>query len=187
MKVLVTDASFKNALCAIRNLGQRGFAVVATSPQRWAQGSYSRYCRQRVRGPAPDQEERYVDFLATVVAREGIDVILPIGDQTVTALSKQLPRFAGRVGIPLVDWGSMQVAASKARTVELAAQQGVAVPRTYPTVTAVERFPVVVKATAGSGSVRYVHTPAELRAVAGPESLIQEYVGGEARALFALY
>jgi len=51
----------------------------------------------------------------------------------------------------------------------------------------VERFPVVVKATAGSGSVRYVHTPAELRAVAGPESLIQEYVGGEARALFALY
>ena len=187
MKVLVTDAHFKNALCAIRNLGQHGCDVVAGSERRWAQGFYSRYCRRRVTYPPPRAPERFIPYLRALAAREGIDVILPIGDRCVSVVSAHRDALGKRVRVPVADWDAMQVAASKARTVDLARRLGISVPRTYASMGEVERYPVVVKACEGSGWVRYVNRPEEFPVTAGAETIIQEYVPGEARAMFALY
>jgi predicted ATP-grasp superfamily ATP-dependent carboligase len=187
VKVLVTDAHFKNALCAIRNLGRHGCDVWAGSERRWAQGFYSRACRHHVTYPPPWDRDRFLPHLRDLAAREGIDVILPIGDRCVSVLSEYREELGSGVRVPVAAWDTMQVAASKARTVELATRLGIAVPRTYASRWEIERYPVVVKASQGSGWVRYVNRPTEFPEAIGTETMIQEYVPGEARALFALY
>jgi predicted ATP-grasp superfamily ATP-dependent carboligase len=186
VRVLVTDAEYRLTLGAIRSVGRRA-EVVALGAHRRALGFFSRYAHESVVGPAPDEEERFLDFLQDTVEHRRIDAILAIGQSSTRALSKHAERFAGRVGLVVPGWDAMQVADSKRLTVELARQLGVRTPTTYESVDAVPRFPVVAKRVVGSGEVRYLNERAELGQLATPGWLLQEYVPGEGRGLFALF
>lgn len=185
MRVLVTDAEYKLTLGAIRSLGRAGCEVVAIAARPRAEGFYSRYAAERVVGPPPADADRFTDFVLETVERRRIDVVLPIGQDSNLALSRRREGIAERAGIAVADWDAMQIAASKRRTIELAGQIGVPVPRTFTDAAEIDRFPVVAKKTVGSGEVLYVNGPAELPS--GDDWLLQEYVPGEGRGFFALY
>jgi predicted ATP-grasp superfamily ATP-dependent carboligase len=188
MRVLVTDAGFKNALCAIRNLGQHGCEVMACAPGRASLGFLSRHCAKRLICPSPyHHPEEFVAWVADVMEREGIDVALPIGDASTVELSRYKDRLQHPERVPIADWPSMSVAASKSLTLGLATRLGVPVPRTYERPEEVERFPVVVKASKGSGRVRYVNSTEELAASGTSDVVIQEYIPGEGWGFFGLF
>ena len=187
MRVLVTDAGFKHSLSAIRNLSQHGVDVVAAAPRKLALGFFSRFCAERAIYPAPEDEPAFLDWLVNTIRTRRIDVVLPIGDVTTTAISRfksQIERYAR---VPVADWEAMRIASSKPETMRFAEALGIAIPRTYEVGEPVDAYPVVVKASEGSGRVRYVNTAAELAAWARGRVVVQEYVAGEGRAFFALF
>jgi predicted ATP-grasp superfamily ATP-dependent carboligase len=184
VRVLVTDAEYKLTLGAIRSLGRRGVEVVAVAAHPRAEGFHSRYAANRVVGPPPHEGDRFVDFVLETVERKRIDVVLPIGQDSNLALSRARDRVRERAAIAVAAWDSMQVAASKRRAVEFALELGVPVPHTFEDAADVDGFPVVAKKVVGSGQVRYVNYADELPH--GDDWLLQEYVPGEGRGLFAL-
>ena len=187
MRVLVTDADFKNALSVIRNLGQHGVEVVAAAPKKLALGFCSRFCTERTIYPPPQDDRAFRDWLLRTIKARRIDVVLPVGDLTTTAVSRLKPQIEPYAHVPVADWAAMRIASSKQETMRFAKGIGVAIPRTYAVSETVESFPVVVKPSEGSGRVRYVNTAAELAGRERQDAVVQEYIPGDGRAFFSLF
>jgi predicted ATP-grasp superfamily ATP-dependent carboligase len=187
IRVLVTDASYRNALGAIRSLGGHGCHVIAGSPVGRAQGFLSRYAHERVVYPSPRNEETFVSFLAELVERQRIDVVLPVGYTATTVLSRNAQRLPVGVGLPVAAWPTMEVAADKSKTLSLAQRVGIPVPKTFASARDVDAFPVVVKESLESGRVRYVNDARELHECAAEGCVIQEYIPGDGFGFFALF
>jgi predicted ATP-grasp superfamily ATP-dependent carboligase len=187
VNVLVTDAEYKLTLGAIRSLGRRGVRVVAAATTPRAEGFRSRYCAETVVYAPHRDEEEFVSDVATIVRERDIDVVLPIGYDTTTLLARRRSDLPASTRIPIAPADAVATAASKRLTLDLARSVGVPAPETYSDPAAVRAFPVVVKSALGSGAVRYANDAAELRAVVGPDSIVQEYVPGEGRGFFALF
>ena len=81
MRVLVTDAGFKNSLSAIRNLAMHGVEVIAAAPSKLSQGFFSRFCTVRAICPPPEDDQAFLDWLLSTIRAQQIDVVLPIGDE----------------------------------------------------------------------------------------------------------
>jgi len=187
MRAIVTDADYKNGLGAIRNLGRHGVSVVAASPRRLAQGFVSKYADSHFVYPPPSDEERFVQRLLHEISERRVDVVLPVGDATTRVLSRHKQRISAATALPIADWSAMKIASHKGRTIELARSLSIPLPDQFATVDAVERFPVVVKASVGSGRVRYVHGREDLRRYVGGDVVIQELIRGDAYGFFALF
>lgn len=187
MKVLVTDAHFRHALAAIRNLGKRGIDVVAASERRLAQGFFSRYASESVVYPSPLDAGAFLSSLIDVVRSRSVDVVLPVGDVVTSVLSRHADELRREVAIAVPDPDVLAVAEDKERVTSFARANGVPVPRVYEPHELVERFPVVVKARKGSGNVRYANSPSELANARGPGQTVQEWIDGEAFGFFALF
>src|SRR2546422_593775 len=186
MRVLVTDAGFKNSLSAIRNLAMHGVEVIAAAPSKLSQGFFSRFCTVRAICPPPEDDQAFLDWLLSTIRAQQIDVVLPIGDVTTTTVSRLKTHIEPYARVPVADWEAMRIASSKQETMRFAASIGVDIPRTYAAGEVVRSFPVVVKASEGSGQVRYVNTAEELAVCDSGRSVVQEYIPGEGRAFFAL-
>lgn len=187
MNVLVTDATYSNALAAVRSLGRRGARVTVCSEKRLTQCSFSRYTSESVRCPSPKEHELFAQALKRISKVRGIDVILPIGYDSNVALSKHLDIMEDGPAVPVAPWKSMEVGSDKMKTMELARELGVPTPRTYSGPEEVDRFPVVVKDALGSGRVRYANDVRQLQDAYAPGAVIQEYVPGDGYGFFALY
>lgn len=186
MKVFVTDASYKHTLGAVRSLGSKGIYVIAGSTSSHSLSFYSKYCSERVVYPDPKREDEFVSFLQNYVQKNKVDVLLPIGYLATTVLSKHKAEFDGLAKLPVADYGSMEVAADKNRTMNFAASQGIKVPRMYAKGDDVESYPVVVKGLMESGKVSYANSSDDLSRLDLQNSLIQEYIPGEGYGFFAL-
>jgi len=187
IRVLVTNADYANALAAVRSLGKHGVEVVCGSTSKHAQSFYSRYCASRFIYPSPQNETAFVKSVADRAISDRIDVVLPIGYDANTVLSKHLGEFDGVTEVPVVTWDSMKVASDKAATMEFAKNLGIGIPRTYSTIDDVDSFPVVVKGAGGAGRLRYVNSRQELAEMHPSESVMQEYVPGVGYGYFALF
>lgn len=187
MRALVTDAHYKNGLCAIRSLGARGAWVLAAAPRRLASGFASRFTAARATYPPPEHEDAFMTFLEDAVRRHAIDVVLPLSQAAVEAVARNRAAIDPHAAVALADWSTIELAGDKRRAIEFARDIGVPVPRAFETPAHVDRFPVVVKDVHGSGGVRYASDPAELSEAFTPEATIQEYVPGEGFGFFALF
>lgn len=187
MRVIVTDADYKNSLSAIRNLGRHGVSVVAASSRRVAQGFLSKYADSHFIYPPPDDERRFIETILREVSARQVDLVLPVGDVTTRILSRHKERVSAAAALPVADWPAMEIASNKSRALELARSLSIPVPSQFSTVDAVERFPVVVKGSLGSGRVRYVHDREELKRHVKGDVVIQELIQGDAYGLFALF
>jgi predicted ATP-grasp superfamily ATP-dependent carboligase len=187
IRALVTDATYKNALGAIRCLGRHGAVVTAGAARRWGQGFLSAYTKSKLVYPPPANEEGFLSAILRTVEAEQIDVILPIGGETTRALSRHKERVERYAAVPVADWTAMEIASNKRRTMDMAAHLGVPIPKTYRAIDEVAEFPVVVKEVHGSGGVHYVNSEDQLRALPTDASVIQEYVPGEGFGFFALF
>lgn len=187
MNVFVTDANYRHALGAIRSLAGHGARVTAGAPSRIAQGMLSRYAKARVVYPSPKDEERFVGFMERFLERSGIDVLLPIGYQSSVVCSKHCDRLSRHAKIPIAPYEAMEIASHKDKTFALAERLGIGRPRVFGSAEEVDRFPVVVKGTQESKSLRYVNSREELARVDAREGIIQEYIPGAGYGFYALY
>ena len=187
MRVLVTNADYHNGLAAVRSLGRKGIEVFAGAHTRFSQSFYSKYCAGRVVYPSTEKEEEFVDYICDLCEDRKVEVVLPIGYDATTTLSKHMAKFEGIAKVPVASWESMQVAADKAKSLALASRLGLSVPKSYSTVDEVDSFPVVVKGVRSSGRIRYISSMEELETVDVSETVTQEYIPGEGYGFFALY
>jgi predicted ATP-grasp superfamily ATP-dependent carboligase len=208
MKVLITDAENKHALAAVRSLGKKGIDVIASSHRTHCMSFYSKYCNNHYTYSKTTDESAFISDLLEIIESESCDVLLPIGFNSNKIISKNISCFSEIIKIPIVDYHPMELASDKNQTMKFAYNHGIPIPSTYyPTsieelkeISTMVTFPVVLKASEESGSVKYANNkyelielfsklcesfPSQIKAQKYP--LVQEYIPGEGYGFFALF
>jgi len=211
MKAFVTDGEQRPALAITRSLGRRGVSVVVGSEQPDSLASASRYCAGHVTYPSPYRDPVAFDrFLLDLVARERIDVVMPVTDVTTHLVSRNWSALSRHCTSAVPRFQTFDFVANKMRLVRRAAECGIPTPRTYciDGVAGVEsiigriEYPAVVKPLRSrirtdsgwlSSSVHYAHSASDLlRLYRDTEylnrypSMIQERIVGPGVGVFVL-
>lgn len=170
--VLVTDGLQRKALSATRSLGKSGFRVMVSDHSIVNPARFSRYSSRALRSPDAEDVPRYSAWLQEAVRSNRVSVVLPIDDATTAALVYH--DISGAVSlVPTPE--QFEVCRDKLRTVALAEQAGVPVPRAIGISTLEEAraaaesigFPTVIKARESSGGrgIAFLHCADDLDAV----------------------
>ncbi len=116
----------------VRSLGRRGISVLVLDDER-SISRHSRYATAAVTVAELRDEERTVETLLGLGERYGLDgwVVFPTREETVAALSRHRERLLSRFRIPTPSWDVVKWAWDKRNTYALAAELGIATPRTW--------------------------------------------------------
>ncbi len=116
----------------VRSLGRRGVDVLVVDDER-SISRHSRYATAAVRVPDLRDEEATVQELLALGERHDLDgwVVYPTREETVAALSRHRDRLLERFRIPTPCWDVVRWAWDKRNTYEIAAELGIATPRTW--------------------------------------------------------
>ncbi len=203
MTVFVTDGDQRPALTIVRALGRRGLTVIVGADRPVSLAGSSRYCARRVTYPSPYTDRDAFDrFLLRFVAREQIDVVMPVTDVTTHAVCANQQRLRPDCMLAVPPFEAFDLVTNKATLLEYAGRCGVPVPRTrvvdgrarLPEVIEHVRYPAVVKPVRSRvrtadgwllGSAQYAYSRADLErlydahaCLAFHPSLIQERIVG---------
>ncbi len=131
MNVFVTDGEHRPALAIVRALGRRGASVIVGAETPTSLASSSKYCTRHVTYPSPQRDRKaFEQFLAEYVAREKVDVVLPVTDVTthsVCAVQDVLSRYTA-VAVPPLE--AFDFVSNKGELLERARYCGLSVPQT---------------------------------------------------------
>jgi predicted ATP-grasp superfamily ATP-dependent carboligase len=208
-RVLVLDGQTNQALACVRSLGRAGFDVFVASHYRWPIGAWSRYCRGSFR--LVDQTREAYAALRRWAHTVGVQIVLPLTEAACILCNAERDVWeADGMTLGCAPTPMLVLAFDKARTLEIAARCGIAVPETrsptsldgYHAAAQELGFPCVVKprfSNAWHGTsilpdrgVAYVDRPAAIADVVGARRqlqywpLLQQYVPGEGKGVFAL-
>ena len=208
-RVLVTDADALHSLAIVRSLGTKGMRVSMSSHRRvFSLSFYSRFCRERIIYPAPNQTEKFIDFMIDQVKSKRFDILLPVRSIITPLIAEHAEKFKPFVNFVLPSFDSMSIANNKESTFRFAEKVGIPVPKTlYPRkFSDIEkevrrfRFPVVTKTLVGSGSrgLAYLNSPEELLRFAEKNLMqesdlvqkrwiVQEYIQGPGCGFFSIF
>jgi glutathione synthase/RimK-type ligase-like ATP-grasp enzyme len=130
--VLLTLGRLPKALDLARGFAKAGCRVLVAEPYGWTLAGASRHVAREFKVPAPVKSKAaYLEALAHIVAREGVDLVVPVSEETmhVAHLAGVLPE-----GVRLFTMPPAAVLAfhDKARFVSKAAAMGLAVPESAP-------------------------------------------------------
>jgi predicted ATP-grasp superfamily ATP-dependent carboligase len=173
LRILLSEGSSVSARQTLFALGRgRHWIEVCDPNPTFCLARFSRFVRACHRCPSFTADPAgYLNFLLERIAGGRFDVLIPVHDQ-VYLLSRCQHAFAGRVGLPVPEFGALERLQSKAAMVQLLEELGVPVPPTRLVRTATELedacdFPSYVKlpfSTAGRG-VWLVREPGDLSRV----------------------
>jgi predicted ATP-grasp superfamily ATP-dependent carboligase len=156
---LVLDGSHKQSLASARCLGRAGLrvAVGESLTDEPVPAYHSRYCARRVMLPSyVTQPEGFAAAVVDFVREFPTRVVLPAGDATIAALAPAREQLAGLGStLALAPDTALQVANDKVRTLKVADELGILMPRTIgigsaadlPAAIAELGFPFVLKPT----------------------------------------
>jgi predicted ATP-grasp superfamily ATP-dependent carboligase len=212
MNVLVTDGENRSALATTRSLGRKGCTVFVSGAKSGNIAASSKYCRKAFKTPDPMQEgNSYALAIAEIVAREEIDVIFPMTEQSVYCLNKARELLEEKAILACAPTDIMEAVSDKCRLFHLAEKLGVLIPRTIYVEGAddflqkshcIQGFPVVVKPAFSkilegeriiSTGVMYASDQDELSRLYESKpalrypSMIQEMIIGDGTGLFTLF
>jgi predicted ATP-grasp superfamily ATP-dependent carboligase len=150
---LVLDARLRQSLAAVRSLGSRGLRVAVLGTARGSPTFSSRWCQQAFICPAQEGTDAYFSYLEELLDRIRVSVLITASDNTLALLRRHREQLEARVRIALAKEPALGIAINKARTLEVARQLGLRVPRSISvqTVSQVKAaldeigLPVVVK------------------------------------------
>jgi predicted ATP-grasp superfamily ATP-dependent carboligase len=210
-KILIADGNTRSALAATRSLGKRGLHVVVGSDSYWSLAGASRYCRESFTYPSPGRDpDGFISAIQSECADRGISVIFPMTEVSTSTVLRCRSQFSG-VRIPFVDFAVFEALSDKWKLLELARRLGVSIPKThfikdlsalddfipqltYPAVLKPYRSMIPFNGGWMASCVKYAHSAQELRETAARHEyfsrhpfLIQEYVEGQGKGIFALY
>ena len=212
MKALVTDGNQRAALAVTRSLGRRGISVFVGEEEPVFLAGSSRHCQQRVLYPSPYLDrEGFRSFLADFVAREGVDLVVPVTDVTTAAVSLDREWLRHHTAVAVPPFEAFETVTDKASALEAAARVGIPIPATHVVdgvaglagIAGRIQFPAVVKPArsrirTGRGwaatRVHYAASEVDLYRLyeqtdylASHRSLIQERIVGPGVGLFVLF
>ncbi len=168
----------------------------------FAAAKLSRYCQIALDYPVSTSEPGpFVDAIVDFVRAHQVNLVIPVTDWTLGPLSAERERFAGVCRVAMPSQSAIEFASDKFRTIELAQEIGIGVPKTKLlrslgdlSVYGEMSFPVVVKdrfsvrwiqQKAVFGSVAYAYSSEELKTKVADrlekagDVLIQEFVSGQ--------
>ena len=199
--VLLLDADQASALAIVRALGQQGIPVHAASDAKRPLAGLSRHASALLRYPDPLRDE--AAFVAWLIAqmRDGrFELAIPVTERTVTPILRHRQMFDG-LNIAMAPSEALERVLDKNRTLQLAQELGIAVPRSALLTSMDElaasaagfAYPVVVKPSRSVGqdrgqrvqlTVSYAHNASELAAQARHalrygQVILQEYFRGD--------
>lgn len=116
----------------VRSLGRRGVDVVVIDDER-SISRHSRYATAAIRVQELRDEQQTVHTLLELGERHGLDgwVVFPTREETVAALSRYREQLTARFRVPTPPWDVVKWAWDKRNTYEIAAELGIATPRTW--------------------------------------------------------
>lgn len=206
IRVLLTDASHKNALAVLRHLGPSNkyeFHVTSVFPRYLSLCFYSKYAKKKIRLKCNRENiDEYAEELLKVVKLNNYDVLLPVGQYTYLTVSKYKQEFEAYVNLVVPEWEKMKIASRKHVTFEFAKRIGIPTPKSFVVEdeNGLERndfkFPVVLKSSdfPGGRSVVYCNNRRQLfikfdklRRKSKTKILLQEFIPGTGHGFYALY
>jgi len=199
MKVLITNGSYRNALAAVRGLGQEGIEVFVADKKsnswlgRQGVAFYSRYCKGRFYYTDPAQDiTRFVRDVKGILKGKKFDVFCPLSVTTVLSTLRFEEEIRPVSALPFGDFDVVSKANDKRQMAELAKDIGIPVPRTLP-VSDVEQvldaginYPFVIKASRGAASnaVWYVEAADDLETARAEVERIRSRKTAEGSSIF---
>ena len=209
MKVFLTDGDALHCLAIARLLGRKGYDLTIGSHRRFGSVAFaSCYCDRKIIYPDPARyAERFRDFLFDYLTKNRHDILLPLRSTVVPIISENREELGKLAAFILPDKDSLDIALSKSKTFQRAADLGLAIPATcHPrtladveTFLAACRFPVVSKTSYGAGS-RGVHYHSDSKKLidycsdylADPKAhdnplILQELIEGPGCGFFGLF
>lgn len=212
MNILVTEGENKSALALTRSLGKKGCRVLVAATHASSLASCSRYCFQGLSVPDPLQDgAAYMTAISEISARESIDIIFPMTEQSINLLNAARNSLPGNTILACSPESIMRAVSDKLDLFQLAESLQVPIPQTFyltntddlPAILKqISLYPVVVKPALSrrlveqvffSGGVMYAASWKELEhlyttiPVLRYPSLIQEKIVGPGTGLFTLY
>ena len=152
--VLVTDGEQRAALAVVRSLGAAGHSVIVTSTRSRSLAGASRFARRHITLPsALGDPAGFLEALAAVVRSCGVEVLLPITEESLISVLGSRERFPG-VLIPFATLDQFTKISNKPLLLDSAAGVGIATPEQVKLASAADarmldpasvRFPVVLK------------------------------------------
>ena len=209
--VAILDADERSALAATRALGARGIRVVTAGERALTLAGASRYAAAHFTYPSPEERpEAFIETLRQELRRHDVGVLLPMTEVTTQLVIEHGPTLDG-VRVPFPGREAFEQLTDKASLVDLAQRVGVRVPRTSLVARPEDldvgdpklRFPLVLKPRRSRfwnrgrvvrTHVCYARSREELERTLAEQGemlrggfLVQEYVEGEGRGVFAFY
>ena len=202
-RILVLDGHSAAALPVTRSAGRAGhWVAVGANRGAFAAAKLSRYCRMALEYRVSTSEpQAFVESILGFVRANEIDLVVPLTDWTLGPLSAERERFSGLCPLAMPSHSAIEVASDKFRTIELAQEIGIGVPKTCIVRSLADLsglkefgFPAVVKdrfsvrwiqQKAVFGSVAYAYSSEDLqkrvadRLEKAGDVLVQEFVSGQ--------
>jgi predicted ATP-grasp superfamily ATP-dependent carboligase len=210
--VLVTGADQHQGLAVIRGLGMAGVPVVAASAVAGNIGFASRYARETALYSSPFEDmEQFIEDIIAIIQRYDIAMVVPAVESTLVALDRYRDRIERYAPLAAPDSATLEWAVDKLKTIELAKEVDVPVPKTLCTndldyilgETRDFRFPVAAKPRGNAlhrstanhlgFKVKYARSHEELAQLlkalrpTGALPMVQEYVCGIGVCVTALF
>jgi predicted ATP-grasp superfamily ATP-dependent carboligase len=206
---LVLDGSQRAALVAVRSLGRAGFRVGTLESARFGRtaSSVSRFCAYSATLPdAIHASGEHVNALVASIEELCPKAVIPVHDATVSLLRTSRSVIGVSTGVALPDEAALNLLVDKRKTLALATQLGIRIPRGESTddvesarmVARQVGFPVVLKpveswverdgistrlAPAAVSSDDELARTAEQMFAAGARLLVQEWLQGAREAV----
>lgn len=125
-------SSHTAGLGVIRALGVKGVPIVSVYYDKNDMGYVSKYVRERVFAPHPeDHEEEFVGLLMDYVKQNGSGLVVSADDATLSVLSRHKEKLEEHCIVACTGWEVAEKFIDKKYTYELAEQHGIPCPKTF--------------------------------------------------------
>ena len=129
-RVLVLDADQRSALAVVRSLGQHGVPLITADESPAALAGCSRFSQGYFTIPSPGQTpEEFVPAIVRLCREQGIDIVLPMIELTVTLLLEHQADLPDTT-IPLPDFQTFESLTDKCALMRQAESLGIPIPHT---------------------------------------------------------
>ncbi|MGI9057763.1 MAG: ATP-grasp domain-containing protein [Ktedonobacteraceae bacterium] len=135
---LILDATLRQSLVALRSLGRRGMRVAAMEIVNSGKAKdcsripafSSRWCQQSFAAPGYEQGlEPFLACLQQAIDTTGASVLITSSDATLALIRQYREDIERSVNIALAKESALAIAVNKKRTLEVAQQLGIGIPR----------------------------------------------------------
>ncbi len=131
-RVLITSGNTRVAYAICCSLAQRGYDVYVGDSMGFTMAGMSRYCKGRMIYPSPfTQQEAFIQCLHDYVQEKGIDIILPVLEETLTCLKHKEALQRSGVALFLPEYSQALTLHAKGSLSFTAQSLGLDVPPTW--------------------------------------------------------